>query len=85
MWEGASSGKSIDVSLMSADELAEYEDKKLKMRKVITKEHSSAFLPGVCLCCSLRAGYVQQVYLGLGSLASPIPPPLLLVNITGEN
>ena len=31
LWEGTSS---VDVSLMSADELAEYEDKKLKMRKV---------------------------------------------------
>lgn len=34
MWEGARSGGSVDVSLMSADELAEYEDKKLKLRKV---------------------------------------------------
>ncbi|PSC74301.1 nifU chloroplastic [Micractinium conductrix] len=32
LWEGTSS---VDVSLMSADELAEYEDKKLKMRKAM--------------------------------------------------
>lgn len=33
LWEGSRSS-SVDASLMSADELAEYEDKKLKLRKV---------------------------------------------------
>lgn len=36
LWDGAraGAGPSMDVSLMTGDELAEYEDRKLKMRKV---------------------------------------------------
>ena len=33
LWDGGKTS-SVDASLMSADELAEYEDKKLKLRKV---------------------------------------------------
>ncbi|KAL4427165.1 hypothetical protein ABPG77_001169 [Micractinium sp. CCAP 211/92] len=39
LWQGAASGSSssssVDTSLMSADELAEYEDRKLKLRKAM--------------------------------------------------
>lgn len=42
LWEGpsarASASGSVDTSLMSADELAEYEEKKLKLRKARGKE-----------------------------------------------
>lgn len=33
LWDGGKTS-SVDASLMSADELAEYEDKKFKLRKV---------------------------------------------------
>ncbi|PRW61409.1 nifU chloroplastic isoform A [Chlorella sorokiniana] len=35
LWEGGGKNSSVDASLMSADELAEYEDKKLKLRKAM--------------------------------------------------
>jgi hypothetical protein len=52
LWEGATAGAggsaSLDTSLMTPAELAEYEEKKLKMRKVTA---SSSMLLLVCICC----------------------------------